>query len=595
MTEERQTPEVTADILSALEERFPGAARPAQYNGLVIEPDQLVEVATFLRDEMDYAYLSCVTGVDYPEATEDTPARFEAVYTLFRSQGGPLSLHVHADRDDPVVPSLVSLWPSANFQEREAWDLMGIKFEGHPDPRRILLWEGFEGHPLRKGWHEPYYESDQKPFRSRYPKGDPVWAEERTTFGRNLQYPEDWVEGETLKVPEDWESKAEQVVYAPLETIAAPETGETRTERIVINIGPQHPSTHGVLRMVACLEGETVHALEPVLGYLHRNHEKIGERNAWLGNMPFTDRLDYISSMYNNFGYAVAVEKLMDVEVPERAEYLRVIMGELTRLMNHMVSVGFLCNDIGIYFTGMLYALEERELIIDLFEMASGSRMMCNYFRFGGVSRDLPDEFLPMAKEMVFDRLPRRVDELETFVVDNEVFRARTEGVGVLPPEVALAYGCTGPLLRGSGVPYDIRRAEPYSIYDAFDWDVVVGNNADVFDRVMVRFGEMRQSLRILRQALEGLPDGPILAGNKKKLANLRIPEGESYGRVEHPKGELGFYLVSDGGRNPYRYHIRTPSFVNLGVLGELCRGNKLADVMSILGSIDITLGEVDR
>ncbi|MGD2144576.1 MAG: NADH-quinone oxidoreductase subunit D [Anaerolineae bacterium] len=368
---------------------------------------------------------------------------------------------------------------------------------------------------------------------------------------------------------------------------------ELRTERVVLNIGPQHPSTHGVLRMVACLEGETICSLQPVLGYLHRNHEKIGERNVWLGNMPFTDRLDYITSMYNNFGYAVAVEKLMDVQVPERAEYIRVIMGELTRLMNHLVSVGFLCNDLGIYFTGMLYALEEREFIIDLFEMASGSRMMCNYFRFGGVAADLPGEFVPMAKALVFERLPRRVDEMEAYLLDNEVFCARTKGIGVLPPEAAVAYGCTGPLLRASGVAYDVRRAEPYSVYDEFDWDVAVRNNGDVYDRVLVRFAEIRESLRILRQALNRLPDGPIQGGRVR--ANTRVPEGEAYGRVEHPKGELGFHLVSDGGTNPYRYHIRTASFVNLGVLGELCRGHKIADVVAILGSIDITLGEVDR
>jgi NADH:ubiquinone oxidoreductase subunit D len=309
--------------------------------------------------------------------------------------------------------------------------------------------------------------------------------------------------------------------------------------------------------------------------------------------MPFTDRLDYITSMYNNFGYAVAVEKLLDVEVPERAEYIRVIMGELTRLMNHLVSVGFLCNDLGIYFTAMLYALEEREFVIDLFEIASGSRMMCNYFRFGGVAQDIPDEFISLARDLVFERFPRRIDEMETFLLDNEVFRLRTEGIGLLPPEVAVAYGCTGPLLRGSGVPYDVRRAEPYSIYDEFDWDVVVRNNGDVFDRVLVRFGEMRESLRILRQALDRLPEGPIQGGRVRP--NTRLPEGEAYGRVEHPKGELGFYLVSDGGANPYRYHIRTASFVNLGVLGELCRGYKIADVVAILGSIDITLGEVDR
>jgi NADH:ubiquinone oxidoreductase subunit D/NADH:ubiquinone oxidoreductase subunit C len=561
--------------------------------GLVVNADQLVDVATFLRDEMSYAYLSCVTGLDYPEPTNGFAGRYEVVYNLFRSQGGPLTVHVHADRDDPVVPSLVGVWPSANFQEREAWDLMGIRFAGHPDLRRILLWEGFEGHPLRKDWHEPYYEGDQKPFRSRFPKGDPTQAEEHTEFERNLRYPKDWVKDGALEVPQGWTSEAEDAVYLPLEQIAATAKTELRTDQVVLNIGPQHPSTHGVLRMVACLDGETICGLQPVLGYLHRNHEKIGERNLWLGNMPFTDRLDYITSMYNNFGYAVAVEKLMDVEVPERAEYIRVIMGELTRLMNHLVSVGFLCNDLGIYFTGMLYALEEREFVIDLFEMASGSRMMCNYFRFGGVANDLPDEFVPMARELVFERFPRRIDEMEAFVLDNEVFRARTQDIGVLPPEAAVAYGCTGPLLRGSGVPYDVRRAEPYSVYDEFDWDVVVHNNGDVFDRVLVRFGEMRESLRILRQALDRLPDGPIQGGRVRP--NTRVPEGEAYGRVEHPKGELGFYLVSDGGANPYRYHIRTPSFVNLGVLGELCRGQKIADVVAILGSIDITLGEVDR
>jgi NADH:ubiquinone oxidoreductase subunit D/NADH:ubiquinone oxidoreductase subunit C len=568
--------------LSILEERFSGAAQPADYEGVVVVPDRLVEVATFLRDELGYAYLSCITGVDYPERTD----RFETVYHLFRAQGGPLTLHVRASGDAPVVPSLVGIWPSASFQEREAWDLMGIRFEGHPGLRRILLWEGFAGHPLRKDWHEPYYEADHKPFPSRLALGNPIQAEERTALGRNLQYPPGWS-------PEGWEPQAEGIVYAPPDEAAPRDERPMRTDRVVLNLGPQHPSTHGVLRMVAWLDGETIQHLEPVLGYLHRNHEKIGERNTWLGNMPYTDRLDYVTSMSNNFAYAIAVEKLLGLEVPVRAEYLRVIMAELTRVMNHMVAIGFICNDLGQYFTAMLYALQERELIIDLFEMVSGSRMMCNYFRFGGVARDVPEGFLPLAKELVNERLPRRVDQFETFLADNEVFLARAVDVGVLPPEVAVAYGCTGPLLRASGVAYDVRRAEPYSIYDEFDWDVAVRDRGDVFDRFMVRVDEMRQSLRILRQALERLPEGPIQAGKKKHM--VRVPAGEAYGRVEHPKGELGFYLVSDGGPNPYRYHIRAPSFVNLGVLGKLCRGHKVADVVAILGSIDITLGEVDR
>jgi NADH-quinone oxidoreductase subunit C/D len=580
-----ETARPASELLALLNERFAGAAQPAEGQGVVVKADRLLDVASYLRDEHGYSYLACVTAVDYPEPTDRYPPRFDVVYAACRSEGEPAILHVHAGRDAPSVPSLTPVWPSANVQEREVWDMMGVRFQGHPDLRRILLWEGFDGHPLRKDWREAYYEEEQKPFSSRYPEGQPVAAEEGTPWKRNLRLPPGWsVQG--------WEPE-EDSVYGVLDKCPGGNGKSAETDRVVINIGPQHPSTHGVLRMVACVDGERVEQLEPVLGYLHRCHEKIGERNTWLGNMPYTDRLDYITSMANNFAYAVAVEKLLDTEVPERAEYIRVIMAELTRVMSHMVSIGFVCNDLGNYFTGMLYALQERELILDLFEMAAGSRMMCNYYRFGGVARDLPEGFVPKAKDLVNERLPLRIDELERFAVANDVFRARTIGVGVLPAEVAVAYGCTGPLLRASGVPYDVRRAEPYSIYDSFDWDVVVRYEGDVMDRVMVRFGEMRQSVRILKQALNRLPAGPIQAG--KKRHNVKVPAGEAYGRIEHPKGELGFYLVSDGGRNPYRYHVRTPSFVNLGVLSYLAQGHKIADIVAILGSIDITLGEVDR
>ncbi|MFN3762344.1 MAG: NADH-quinone oxidoreductase subunit D [Anaerolineae bacterium] len=358
-------------------------------------------------------------------------------------------------------------------------------------------------------------------------------------------------------------------------------------------MGPHHPSTHGVLRLLVTLEGERIVKLEPMMGFLHRCHEKIGERNTWLGNIPYTDRLDYVCAMSNELPYVLAVEKLLGVEPPPRAQYIRVIMAEFTRFLNHAVSIGFTGNDLGIYFTAMLYALEEREHILDLFEMVSGSRLMCNYMRFGGVAHDMNEEAIALARALAFERLPRFVDQLEAYFTDNELFKARTVGVGVLPPEMAVAYGCTGPLLRASGIPYDVRRAEPYFAYDDFDFDIVVGQNGDVYDRYLVRVGEMRQSLRILQQALNRLPDGPIMAG--KKSATLKVPAGESYGRVEAPKGELGFYIVSDGGPNPYRYHIRAPSFVNLGVMGEICRGHLIADVVIILASIDITLGEVDR
>jgi NADH:ubiquinone oxidoreductase subunit D len=365
------------------------------------------------------------------------------------------------------------------------------------------------------------------------------------------------------------------------------------TEVIMVNMGPQHPSTHGVFRIAVALDGETIVALKPVMGYLHRNHEKIGERNTFLQNMPFTDRLDYLSSMSNNFGYALAVEKLMGIKPPERAEYLRVIMAELTRISNHVFAIGMFLNDLGAYFTPSLYAIQERELILDVFEAVSGSRMMCNYFRFGGVARDLPDGMQEQIRKLVYDRLPRRIDELDLYLTNNEIVRSRTEGVGVLTPEQAIAYSEAGPVLRASGVPYDIRRADPYSIYDRFDFDVAVRYHGDTYDRYLIRIDECRQSLRILQQAIRDLPGGPIQEG--KPQYQVRVPAGEAYGRVEGPKGELGYYVVSNGKANPWRYHVRAPSFINLNAYELMCVGNKVADTVAILGSIDIVLGETDR
>jgi NADH-quinone oxidoreductase subunit D/NADH-quinone oxidoreductase subunit C/D len=315
--------------------------------------------------------------------------------------------------------------------------------------------------------------------------------------------------------------------------------------------------------------------------------------------MPFTDRLDYISSMSNNLGYALAVERLQKVKVPERAEYIRVLMVELTRICNHLWAIGFLLNDLGAFFTPALYAIKERELILDFFEATAGSRMMCNYMRFGGVTRDMPERMKDQAtmdflRDLVRERLPRAIDELDTYLTNNEIIRSRCIGVGVLPPDKAIAYSTAGPVLRASGVPYDVRRAEPYSIYDRFDFNVAVRDNGDVYDRYLIRIDEMRESLKICEQALRDMPaGGEILAG--KPQYQVRVPAGESYGRVENPKGELGFYVISNGKPNPYRYHVRAPSFINLTVMGEMCKGHKIADVVVILGSIDIVLGETDR
>lgn len=572
---------------SEMELRFPELLTPdlrKGYEGYIVKAENLLQFAASLRDELGYDFLTSVTGVDYlPEGF------FEVVYHALQTTGGPpLVFKVQVPREDPVVPSLVPIFPGADFQEREAYDMFGIRFIGHPNLKRILMWEGFHGFPLRKDWKEPFYEEEGKPFKNRWPEGGQVYRiEDLNPFGKNVDYPDGFN-------PDTWAPIGESVVYASLDKVEQP-VSETAlsTDQLIVNLGPQHPSTHGVFRMVVRLEGETVIDLEPVMGYLHRNHEQIGERNTFIMNMPFTDRLDYFNSMSNNFGYALAVEKLMGIKPPERAEYIRVMMAELTRIVNHLASIGFLLNDLGAFFTPFLYAFEERELILDVFEAVSGSRMMCNYFRFGGVARDLPEGVFEKIRSMVLDRLPRKIDDLDLFLTNNEIIRSRAEGVGVLTAEKAIAYSAVGPVLRASGVPYDIRRADPYSIYDRFDFDVAVRYHGDIYDRYLVRLDEMRQSLRILEQVVRDIPEGSIQEG--KPQYQVRVPAGESYGRVEGPKGELGFYVVSNGKPNPWRYHVRAPSFINLTALGEMSKGSKIADVVAILGSIDIVLGETDR
>ena len=567
--------------------RFPGAvvpdARPG-YSGWIVNKENLIEVAIFLRDEMSYDLLSSVTGVDYlPEG------KMEVVYQAYKTTGGPgIFFKVQVPRVDPIeVPSVIHIWAGADLQEREIWDLYGIKFTGHPDLRRILTWEGFAGHPMRKDWQEGFYEEDTKPFKSRWPEGKFVSSEEKNPYSDNLKFPGEFD-------PEKWTpTDPEEALYASLKKAVTRDEEGLETEQIIVNMGPQHPSTHGVFRAVVVLDGETVTSLKPVMGYLHRNHEKIGERNTFLQNMPYTDRLDYFNSMSNNWGYALAVEKLMGIEVAERAEYIRVIMAELSRIQNHLIWVGMMLNDLGTYFTPALYAFEERELILDVFEAASGSRMMCNYYRFGGVVRDVPAEAFEKIKGLVYDRLPGKIEEFERFLSENEVLLSRLVGVGYLSAEDAIATSTTGPVLRASGIPYDIRRADPYGIYDRFDFDVVTRPECDMYARYVVRVEEMRQSLSILEQAIQGIPEGPVLSA--KPVYQVRVPAGEAYGRIEAPKGELGFYVISNGKPNPWRYHVRAPSFINLTALELMCVGNKIADFVAILGAIDIVLGELDR
>jgi NADH:ubiquinone oxidoreductase subunit D/NADH:ubiquinone oxidoreductase subunit C len=578
-----------AALASRLDAEFgPGTATIVQA-GLLIPAEKLLDVARYLRDanEVRYDYLASLQSVHYQDCIE---VNYHLDSTASPGRLIELRVRVAEPEGQGELPSVVSIWPGADLQEREVYDMMGVRFRGHPNLTRVLMWEGFAYYPLRKDYLEPYYEGPTKVLESRVEDGQHFRGEEFNPHGTNLKIPRTFT---------DWKSLDPNADVKGLNLIppaSAVEVAEVDSESFVLSMGPQHPSTHGVFRMNLRVDGETIVGLKPVMGYMHRNHEKIGERNTFLMNFPFTDRLDYLTSMANNWGYALAVEQLMgdDAQVPERAEYIRVIMGELTRVASHMWSIGFLLNDLGAFFTPALYAIEERELILDLFEWASGSRMMCNYYRFGGVAFDLPDGWLARCRAIVNDRLERRIDELDTYLSGNEILLERCRDVGVVTAEQAIALSTSGPVLRGAGVKYDLRRAAPYGIYDRFDFDVVTGTRGDIYDRYWVRLQEMRQSVKILKRAVHDIPDGPILPG--KKSYQIKVPAGEAYSRTEAPKGELGFYVVSDGSTGTaYRYHVRSPSFINLTALETMCLGHTVADVVGILGSLDIVLGEVDR
>jgi NADH-quinone oxidoreductase subunit D len=328
-----------------------------------------------------------------------------------------------------------------------------------------------------------------------------------------------------------------------------------------------------------------------VVGYLHRSLEKLAEERTYTQNIPFTDRMDYLSAMSNNLGYCMAVEKLAGIRVPERAQYLRVIMAELQRIANHSMAIGTFINDCGAWQTPLMWMFAEREKVLDLFEMTCGARLTCNYMRIGGVAFDIPDEFLPAVNALLAD-LPRKIAEYEQMLLENEILIVRSKGNGVISRQLAIDASLSGPMLRSTGVPYDVRRADPYAVYDRFEFGIPVGEHGDSYDRFLVRMAEMKESVRILQQAVPALPGGPYKVDVP---LSIRPPVGEAYARVESPKGELGYYVVSDGGTAPNRFHVRAPSYINLSVLREMVIGHSVADSIVALGSIDIVIGEVDR
>jgi len=379
---------------------------------------------------------------------------------------------------------------------------------------------------------------------------------------------------------------------------------ETRTiefgfDEMKLNMGPQHPSTHGVLRLQLVLEGEEVKRAIPHIGYLHRGVEKLAETLAYVQNIPIMSRNDYIAPIYNEFALAVTIERLGNIEVPKKAEYLRVIMGEFTRIASHLVWIGTYGLDLGGALGGgstlFLYAFREREKIMDLFEEFTGARFHPHFIQVGGVRYEPFSDFDSRVKALVKD-LRDKIQEIKEMVEGNKVFLERTRNVGIIPEPLAKEVGVSGPVLRGSGVKYDVRKNDPYSAYPEFEFDIPVGDYGDAFSRYAVRMEEMFQSLRIIEQAIEGLPEGPISSRMPVKVqAAVKLPKGEVYGHVESPRGELGYYIVSDGTQKPYRLKIRAPSFSNLAVLPHILPGHKVADVVSILGSLDPVFGDVDR
>jgi len=401
----------------------------------------------------------------------------------------------------------------------------------------------------------------------------------------------------------------------PVPSPSGQEADELKGEKMVLNVGPSHPATHGVLRLVLELDGEEIVNVMPDIGYLHRGDEKIAENMTYTQFIPYTDRLDYLAPLANNVAYAYAVEKLLGIDVPPRCRVIRVICAELARISSHLLGIGAMSMDIGA-MTVFLYTFREREKIYDLCECICGARFTTSYTRIGGLANDMPPEFAPMARKFLKE-FPATIDEVDKLLTRNRIFIERNRDIGVLSKQDAIDLGVTGPNLRGSGVEWDIRKAHPYSSYEEFEFDVPVGTVGDCFDRYLVRMEEMRQSVRILQQAIDRIPDGPwnspdakISLPEKKAVLTkmeelihqfinvtegINAPPGEVYFSAENPKGELGFYIVSKGGGSPHRLKIRSPSFVNLQALPVLARGHMVSDMVAILGSIDFVMGECDR
>ncbi|CAL1239825.1 NADH-quinone oxidoreductase subunit C/D [Candidatus Methylocalor cossyra] len=546
--------------------------------------DRAGEVLRFLKEEIDqpFAMLFDLSAVD-ERVRQHRDGLPDSDYTVFYQllspeRNGFVRIKVPLTGDKPSLPSAVGLWPNANWYEREAYDMFGIRFEGHPNLRRILMPPTWQGHPLRKD--------------------HPARATEMGPYSLSPQREE--TEQAALRfVPEEWGMKR----YSE------------HSDFLFLNLGPNHPSVHGVFRVALQLDGEEIVDAVPDIGYHHRGAEKMGERQSWHTYIPYTDRVDYLGGSLNNLPYVLALEKLAGIQVPPRAQTIRVLVSELYRIANHLLFYGTFAQDIG-QLSPVFYMFVDREKVFEIIEGISGARMHSSFFRIGGTAMDLPAGWDKKVREFCDYFLPR-LDHYDKMVMANSILQRRTKGIGVYTTQDALAWGATGPGLRATGLAYDFRKAQPYSGYENFEFEVPIGQHGDCYDRCRVRVEEMRQSVRIIRQCLEHMPEGPYKAEHPlttppekprtmhhietliQHFLNVSwgpvMPVGETFGCVEGTKGLNSYYLISDGGPISYRTRIRTPSFPHLQMIPLMARGLMIADLIAILGSIDFVMADVDR